>query len=143
MTLARSIASPSRAFNVSGTDQVSSARRASSRPRAARQAHSSGDSRSGRHLFGYLQAAGAQILAAGASDWVVFPGPDGYPADEAYFLHFIIHTIHGALAGHPELDPYCLDAWAARRHAQIERCELVYIAHQMDFVGRWTNDDRR
>jgi SAM-dependent methyltransferase len=103
----------------------------------------SGDSRSGRHLFGHLKAVGAQILAAGASDWVVFPSPNGYPGDEAYFLHFIIHTIHGALAGHPELELQRLDAWAAERHAQIERCELVYIAHQMDFVGRRTNDDRR
>jgi hypothetical protein len=104
--------------------------------------HLSGDSRSGRRLFGHLKTAGAQILAAGASDWVVFPGRNGYPDDETYFLHFIIHTIYKALAGHPEMDPLCLDAWATERHAQIERCELVYIAHQMDFVGR-TTDERR
>jgi SAM-dependent methyltransferase len=96
----------------------------------------SGDSRSGRHMFGHLRAAGAQILAAGASDWVVFPGPGGYPADEAYFLHFIVHTLHGALAGHTDLDAERFSAWIAERHAQIERCELVYIAHQLDFVGR-------
>jgi SAM-dependent methyltransferase len=100
----------------------------------------SGDSRSGRRLFAHLKTAGAQILAAGSSDWVVFPGPDGYPDDEAYFLHFIIHTIQGALEGHPELDPQRLEAWTAERHAQIERGELVYIAHQMDFVGRKTVD---
>lgn len=96
----------------------------------------SGDSRAGRHLFGQLRAAGGSVLAAGSSDWVVFAGPDGYPADEAYFLHFIIHTLAGALRGHPELDAGRFADWIARRHAQIERHELVYLAHQVDFVGR-------
>ncbi len=96
----------------------------------------SGDSRAGRHLFGYIQDAGGQILEAGASDWVVFPGIDGYPGDEAYFLHFIIHTIHQALIGHPELDDSRFAAWVTERHAQIEREEMVYIAHQLDFLGR-------
>lgn len=96
----------------------------------------SGDSRSGRHLFGHLRQAGAQILAAGASDWVVHPSPQGYPGDEAYFLHHIIHFIEGSLAGRPELDPAHFSSWAAKRHAQIERGELVYIAHQLDFLGR-------
>ncbi|HEX9883195.1 MAG TPA: methyltransferase, partial [Desulfobaccales bacterium] len=48
-----------------------------------------GDSRTGRRLFGHLKAAVARVLAAGSSDWVVFPGEEGYPGDEAYFLHFI------------------------------------------------------
>jgi hypothetical protein len=96
----------------------------------------SGDSRSGRHLFAHLRASGAQVLAAGASDWVVFPGSQGYPGDEAYFLHFIIHTIDMALTGHPELDSNRFSAWLKERHAQIEREELVYIAHQLDYVGQ-------
>jgi SAM-dependent methyltransferase len=96
----------------------------------------SGDSRAGRHLFGHLQRAGADLLAAGASDWVVFPGPVGYPADEAYFLHYIVHTIHGALRGHPDLDAARFANWIAERHAQVERGELVYIAHQVDILGR-------
>lgn len=97
----------------------------------------SGDSRTGRHLFTHLHNAGATILAAGASDWVVFPAAQGYLADEAYFLHFIINTITCALAGHPDLDLVCFQNWTAARHAQIERGELVYIAHQLDFIGRW------
>jgi SAM-dependent methyltransferase len=100
----------------------------------------SGDSRLGRHLFGYLHAAGAQILDAGASDWVVFPVSQAYPRDEAYFLHFIVHTIHQALAGHPglgtPLEAPRFERWILERHAQIERGELVYIAHQLDFLGR-------
>lgn len=96
----------------------------------------SGDSRSGRRLFGHLAAAGAHILDAGSSDWVVFPRAGGYAADEAYFLHFIVHTIHSALTDHPALDPERFSAWIEQRHAQIERGELAYIAHQLDFVGR-------
>jgi SAM-dependent methyltransferase len=96
----------------------------------------SGDSHAGRHLFHQLKAAGAEVFAAGASDWVVIPGPKGYPQDEAYFLHFIVHTIHQALAGRPELEAVRFDRWIARRHAQIERGELVYIAHQLDYIGR-------
>ncbi len=97
----------------------------------------SGDSRSGRHLFGHLRQAGAEILAAGSSDWVVFAGPAGYPADEKYFLQFIVETMHRALADHPALDPAQFAAWTAQRQAQIEAGELVYIAHQLDFFGRW------
>lgn len=97
----------------------------------------SGDSRSGRRLFGLLRKCGAEILAAGSSDWTVFAGPDGrYPADEAYFLRFILHTFHGALRDHPEIEMSRLEAWMAERYAQLERGELVYLAHQLDFVGR-------
>lgn len=96
----------------------------------------SGDSRSGRHLFGHLAAAGAGLLAAGASDWVVCPVNGGYEADEAYFLHFIINTVASALAGHPALDRDRFGPWIEQRHAQIEAGQLVYIAHQLDFLGR-------
>jgi predicted O-methyltransferase YrrM len=96
----------------------------------------SGDSRTGRHLFAHLQAAGAEVLAAGSSDWVVFAGPNGYAADEAYFLHFIIHTVHTALSGHPDVDAGRFTAWIAQRHTQIEQGTLVYIAHQLDVLGR-------
>ncbi len=95
----------------------------------------SGDSRSGRHLFHHLQTAGIRVLDAGSSDWVVLPHDGVYPADEAYFLHFIVHTMHGALAGHPALDPARFDRWIATRHRQIEQGELFYIAHQLDYLG--------
>ena len=96
----------------------------------------SGDSRTGRHFFAEARNAGAEILDSGSSDWVVFAGPSGYPADEAYFLHFIIHTVGSALAGRPELDPELFAAWIQERHAQVEQGRLVYIAHQLDFLGR-------
>ena len=95
----------------------------------------SGSSRTGRRLFGRLKEAGARLIAAGSSDWVVFPGPDGYPGDEAYFLHFIINTIGQALHGHPELAGSRFQAWIDQRHRQIEAEELIYVAHQLDFLG--------
>jgi SAM-dependent methyltransferase len=95
----------------------------------------SGDSRTGRHLFQRLTAVGGQILAAGSSDWVVY-GQDGrYPADEAYFLHAILHMMAQTLSQSPELDQPQFAQWLAQRQQQIDRGELVYIAHQLDFVG--------
>jgi SAM-dependent methyltransferase len=97
----------------------------------------SGDSRSGRHLLQQVREAGGELLAAGSSDWVVFAdGAGRYVGDEAYFLHFIVATIGGALAGHSELPAEVLAAWVARRHAMIERGELTYIAHQLDLLVR-------
>ena len=96
----------------------------------------SGDSMSGRHMFGHLRAANMDILAAGSSDWVVFAGREGYPADEAYFLHFIVNTIYGALANHPQLDSDRFEEWIGLRHRQIESGDFVYIAHQLDFLAQ-------
>ncbi len=96
----------------------------------------SGESRAGRHLFGHMRTAGVEVVAAGSSDWVVFAGSDGYPADEAYFLHCILNTVETTLTGHPELDAKRFTAWLARRHAQVEHGSLVYIAHQLDLLGR-------
>jgi hypothetical protein len=93
-----------------------------------------GDSRSGRHLFRHLHKIGAEILAAGASDWVVHAVNRKYPDDEAYFLCFIMHFIEESLTGHPELAAGAFARWLQERRAQIEHGELVYIAHQMDFL---------
>lgn len=93
-----------------------------------------GDSRSGRHLFGHLRSVGAEIIAAGASDWVVHARNGKYPQDEAYFLHFILHFFEESLTGHAELNAEAFADWLTERRAQIERGELVYIAHQMDFL---------
>jgi hypothetical protein len=95
-----------------------------------------GDSKSGRHLFKHLKNAGAEILAAGASDWVVYPTNGKYSADEAYFLTFILHFFEESLTGNPELNADEFARWLKERRAQIERGELVYIAHQMDFLAK-------
>jgi hypothetical protein len=94
-----------------------------------------GDRFTGRHLFQHIRDAGGKILASGSSDWVVYPGTSGYNHDEAYFLHFIIHTMYRALENHTELDSQRFSEWIRLRHEQIDRQELVYIAHQLDYFG--------
>jgi SAM-dependent methyltransferase len=97
-----------------------------------------GNSRTGRGLFHYLRAARAPALAAGSSDWVVSAGPAGnYPGDEAYFLRSILSTIQNALRSRQDrVEPADLADWLAVRGRQLAAGELVYIAHQLDFVGR-------
>jgi SAM-dependent methyltransferase len=99
-----------------------------------------GESRTGRHLFHQLRAAGAPALASGSSDWVVSAGPDGkYPDDEASFLRSILSTIRDALRSRRDwVDPADLANWLAVRERQVAAGELVYIAHQLDFAGRST-----
>jgi SAM-dependent methyltransferase len=115
-----------------------------------------GESQTGRHLFHHLRAAGAPALAAGSSDWVVHAGPDGnYPGDEAYFLRSILNTIQNAVGSKHQaersaddgsqtarrdrpdrVEPADLAGWLAERRRQLAAGELVYVAHQLDFVGR-------
>ncbi|MBI5649711.1 MAG: class I SAM-dependent methyltransferase [Chloroflexi bacterium] len=96
------------------------------------------DSQTGRHLVRWLRDAGATIIQAGSSDWIVSGDAAGYANDEAYFLHFIIETMRGALQDRPEFASQRdrLLEWIACRHRQVEQGTLVYIAHQIDFVGR-------
>jgi hypothetical protein len=92
-----------------------------------------GHPQTGRRLLLAIPASGGTVLAAGGSDWVVFPIKHAYPGDEAYFLHHIIDTVRGALV--EKLDARELEDWVGARHAQVERAELVYIAHQLDLFG--------
>jgi hypothetical protein len=94
---------------------------------------SGGDSRTGRRLFGYLSELGMELLSAGASDWVVHAVDGVYPLDERYFLEFILHFFEESLSG-SDLDAEAFAAWLKKRRAQIEHGELVYIAHQLDFL---------
>ena len=95
-----------------------------------------GHPQTGRRLLLEIPKSGGTLLAAGSSDWVVFPSDGRYPGDEAYFLHHILETVRSALAEHPQLGADQLGEWLAARHGQVERAELVYIAHQLDVFGR-------
>ena len=95
-----------------------------------------GGSRAGRELLTQIPAAGGEIIAAGASDWVVWPRGGAYPADEAYFLHHMLQFFESSLTGRPELDAARLRAWLVRRRAQIDTGELILIVHQLDVFGR-------
>ena len=93
-----------------------------------------GSSTSGRHMFEHLRMTGMEILAAGASDWVVHAVDGKYPGDEEYFLHHILHFFEESLKDNKELDKGSLVNWLRERRIQIKRGELVYISHQMDFL---------
>jgi hypothetical protein len=97
---------------------------------------SGGDSQSGRHLFNYLKILKAEILAAGSSDWVVHAIDGKYPQEEAYFLQFILHFFEESLKDCKELNEKIFSEWLKKRHEQIERGELVYVAHQLDFLAK-------
>jgi SAM-dependent methyltransferase len=101
-----------------------------------RYGRAAGDSKTGRHLFEHLRRAGASVLSAGASDWIVFAQGGKYEADEGYFVHHILHTIDQELEQHPAINRRDLAEWVATRHAQVESGELLYIAHQIDLCGR-------
>jgi SAM-dependent methyltransferase len=100
-------------------------------------------SRTGRRLLAYLSRAGATILASGGSDWIVYPGPEGYSPDEVYFLHFIIETVRAALESRPGLEQTAFSAWIAERHNQVAQRELIYIAHQLDVLAQVPNQGLR
>lgn len=94
-----------------------------------------GSSRTGREILRFLNSTGLKILAAGSSDWVVYPSGGKYSENEAYFLHCILHFIETTLVGHNELDDAWFSDWISERRVQIERGELIYIAHQLDVLG--------
>lgn len=95
-----------------------------------------GHSQTGRLLLGLLMETGADILAAGSSDWVVHPRAHRYSAEEAFFLQYILETIGQELEGHPELAPASLKRWLEERLAQLRRGELIYMAKQLDILAR-------
>lgn len=95
-----------------------------------------GGCHTGRNLFGRIQATGAEFLAAGGSDWIVWPGPKGYPADESYFLHYILDTFHNELRGHPALDQKAFELWIQARHEQVDSAKLIFIARNLDFLAQ-------
>jgi len=94
-----------------------------------------GHAETGRRLLLAIPASKARLLAAGSSDWVVFPSDGKYPGDEAYFLHHILSIVEETLRGMSGLEGRALDEWLGTRHAQVDRGELVYVAHQLDVFG--------
>jgi SAM-dependent methyltransferase len=96
-----------------------------------------GDSRAGGDVLAHLQRLDSITLSGVAgSDWVVRPVDGSYPADEAYFLRYILDTIEDAVGEMTGSDFEELDGWLARRRAQVAAAELLYHTHQLDFLGR-------
>lgn len=96
----------------------------------------SGSSRTGRQLLQHLVGGSTRVLAAGSSDWVVFPQQGDYPPGEADFLHYLIDTIAGQLDGHRRIDAARLREWTRRRHRQVDEGILIFVAKQLDVLAR-------
>jgi SAM-dependent methyltransferase len=97
----------------------------------------SAGSTSGRKLVGALRRAGADLVRAGGSDWVVHARDGIYPGDEAYFLHHILHFVASELRDHDAITSDDLDTWLTTRRAQIDDGTLVYMTHQIDVLARF------
>lgn len=101
--------------------------------RGGSSAATGGRSQTGRRLLELLVEARAPILGAGSSDWLVHPP---YGPGEPYFLRHILHFVETALQGCSAGERERLDAWLELRRRHIAEERLVYIAHQIDVVGR-------
>ncbi len=93
------------------------------------------DARAGRHLVDLLGRRSGDLLSVAASDWIVRPHGEEYPADEAYFLGCILGFVEEALGDADEPVPG-LEGWLRARHDQLAAAELTYVAHQYDLLYR-------
>jgi SAM-dependent methyltransferase len=93
------------------------------------------DARAGRHLVDLLGRRSGDLLSVAASDWIVRPRGEEYPADEAYFLGCILGFVEEALWDADEPVPG-LDGWLRARRDQLAAGELTYVAHQYDLLYR-------
>jgi hypothetical protein len=93
-------------------------------------ARSGRDVRAGRHALDRLGRRDGDLLAVGASDWVVRPRDGAYPADERFFLSHILEFVERAV------DVPERDGWLAARRDQLSAGELTYVAHGYDLLYR-------
>jgi hypothetical protein len=89
----------------------------------------------GEALVRLERTADVRLLGVAGSDWIVRPVEGGYPADEAYFLRYILDTIEEAV-GEMTDDDDPLTEWLTERRAQVDAAELFYLTHQLDILGR-------
>lgn len=96
----------------------------------------SGSSRTGRRLLAQLPRHGAQIHAAGASDWIVFPGQNGYRDGESVVLETMLGFVEESLRADASIEQGALARWVAGRRAQLRDRRLILVAHQIDVLAR-------
>ena len=89
---------------------------------------------SGRKLLKELRGRNTRVIDVGSSDWVIYTSGGQYERDKDLFLRFVIGTIEKELEG--KIERGILKNWLNQRLEQIEEGELMYIAHQIDIMGR-------
>ncbi len=102
------------------------------------EARLKGASHTGRRLLSFLQQPNIDLLAAGSSDWFVFPRQGVYREEENFFLHTIIDMVAKELAkkGGPQEQRQKHSAWVELRHRQVAAGELTFIARHIDLLAR-------
>jgi len=110
---------------------------------------------SGRRLCGSLPEEGYAILAAGSSDWAVFPGVHGHPESRRLFLRSLLTfmareamggaalqdaALTGVAAGRvapagAKLPPEEVEPWYRDRLQAVENGTLSLVAHQLDVLA--------
>jgi hypothetical protein len=101
-----------------------------------------GNSRAGQGALERLRdRSTAEVLEVAGSDWIVRPIDGEYPADEAFFLRFVLATIEDALGELDRGDDLADDVlagWLEERRRRVDDADLVYLTHQLDLLGRVT-----
>jgi hypothetical protein len=100
---------------------------------------SGGNSRAGDSVLAELLGLSGVSVDAAGSDWVVTPTDGGYPADEAYFLEFILDTIERAVGEQLGESAETLRTWLRARHEQLETGQLVYRESRQSASGSHGN----
>ncbi|WP_248895823.1 class I SAM-dependent methyltransferase [Haloplanus halobius] len=89
------------------------------------------DVHAGRRLLDRCRERAGDLLAAGASDWIVRPMDGAYPADEQQFLATILSFVADAVSDVPGSDD-----WLRTRRRQLDEGTLTYVAHGYDVLYR-------
>lgn len=98
----------------------------------------------GRRQLRALWEAGCSIHAVGSSDWIIPPRHGGPTAEEAELLSTVLSMISGSVGElitrgvqsvHGAVTEAQLEAWLRRRREQLARGELMFEAHQFDFLA--------
>jgi SAM-dependent methyltransferase len=90
---------------------------------------------SGRKLAPIWQRCGGEIISLGSSDWVIYPRHGGYPEKECHLLQSILNFVTQSLRGYSEIAPEEIDFWIRERKRQLENGKLIFVAHNLDFLG--------
>ncbi len=95
-----------------------------------------GGSRTGRLVLERLRPRPLGMLDVGSSDWVVFSGSGGYAEDEIAFLSEILDFVEKELMRSGQMQEEAAADWVRKRREQLVTGELIYLSHQLDFVGQ-------
>lgn len=96
-----------------------------------------GGAQTGRHLLQHIKDAGARLVDAGGSDWIVSSRSKKgkYPHEEKYFLYHILSFINKEMQRRPEIQSSRYEEWLSARKEQIRKGELTFLAHNIDVLG--------